>query len=569
MAQGDGDGVTHDLFSLLASGDRDFLVRNNGDQVKINTLSGKILGLYFSGSWCGPCRRFTPNLVEVYQDLASKGDFEVVFVSSDRDEESFSGYFSEMPWLAVPFSDSETRKGLKDLFKVRGIPHLVVIDANGKVSTDQGTVVVREYGVEGYPFTPEKISFLKEQEEAAKKDQSLSSLLVSSTRDYLVSSDGNKVSVSELEGKIVGLYFSLNIHKPCKDFTQTLLKFYKSLKEKGDNFEIVLISLDYEEGHFKQGIAVPWLALPFKDKNCEKLARYFELETVPTLVIIGQDGKTLHPNVTELIEEHGIEAYPFSAEKVAELAESEKAKLEAQTLESLLVTEDTDFVIETSGAKVPVSELVGKHILLYFSAHWCPPCRSFLPKLIAAYHEIKAKDNAFEIIFISSDRDQSSFDDFFSSMPWLALPFGDPRKTFLQRKFKIQGIPAVVAISPTGKTLTTTARKLILAHGADAFPFTEEHLKHLEEKVDQEAKGWPEKVKSELHVEHELARTRRREYVCNGCRDSGSGWSFYCKECDFDLHPKCALKNNEATKDDPETKAKEGYVCDGDVCRKA
>lgn len=131
--------------------------------------------------------------MEVYQELASKGDFEVVFISSDRDDESFSGYFSEMPWLAVPFSDLETRKGVKDLFKVRGIPHLVVIDANGKVCTDQGVVVVREYGVEGYPFTAERISFLKEQEEAAKKDQSLSSLLVSSSRDYLISSEGNKV----------------------------------------------------------------------------------------------------------------------------------------------------------------------------------------------------------------------------------------------------------------------------------------------------------------------------------------------------------------------------------------
>lgn len=169
--------------------------------------------------------------------------------------------------------------------------------------------------------------------------------------------------MSELEGKIVGLYFSLNIHMPCKDFTQTLLKFYKSLKEKGENFEIVLVSLDYEEEHFKEGIAVPWLALPFKDKNCEKLARYFELETVPTLVIIGQDGKTLHPNVTELIEEHGIEAYPFSAEKVAELAEIEKAKLEAQTLESLLVTEDLDFVIETSGAKV--QNIIGSKFLSF------------------------------------------------------------------------------------------------------------------------------------------------------------------------------------------------------------
>ena len=161
--------------------------------------------------------------------------------------------------------------------------------------------------------------------------------------------------------------------------------------------------------------------------------------------------------------------------------------------------------------KVPVSELVGKTILLYFSAHWCPPCRSFLPKLIKAYNDIKATNNAFEVVFISSDQNQSAFDEFFSGMPWLALPFGDERKKSLQRKFKVQGIPAVVAISPSGRTLTTTARKLIGEYGADAYPFTEERLKRLEEMA--------------------------------------------------------TLKNNEETKEPP--KAKEGYVCDGEVCRKA
>ena len=42
------------------------------------------------------------------------------------------------------------------------------------------------------------------------------------------------------------------------------------------------------------------------------------------------------------------------------------------------------------------------------------------------------------------------------------------------------------------------------AYGADAFPFTEEHLKQLEEELEEKAKGWPEKVKHELHTGHEL-----------------------------------------------------------------
>lgn len=105
------------------------------------------------------------------------------------------------------------------------------------------------------------------------------------------------------------------------------------------------------------------------------------------------------------------------------------------------------------------------------------------------YEEIKAKDDAFEVIFISSDHNQSSFDDFFSGMPWLALPFGDERKALLQRRFKIKGIPAVVAIGPNGRTVSTQARQLIQAHGADAYPFTGERVKQLEEQLEEMAEG--------------------------------------------------------------------------------
>ncbi|XP_077236421.1 putative nucleoredoxin 1 [Tasmannia lanceolata] len=563
----------HDLRSLLSTEERDFLVRNNGDKVKIADLNGKKIGLYFSASWCGPCRQFTPIFAEVYQELSPKGDFEVVFVSADEDEESFNGYFSKMPWLAIPFSDSDIRNGLNELFKVAGIPHLVILDESGKVLNDDGAKIIREYGAPGYPFTLERMKELREEEEAAKKAQTLRSVLVSSSRDFLISSDGNKVPVAELEGKMVGLYFSLNSFRSCLQFTPKLAEVYSKLKERGDSFEVVLISLDDEEESFKEGLeGMPWLAFPFKDKSCEKLARYFELETLPTLVIIGPDGKTLNSNVAELIEEHGILAYPFSPEKLAELAEMEKAKLEAQTLESLLVSGEKDFVIGKDGAKVLVAELVGKNILLYFSAQWCPPCRAFLPKLIKTYHEIKAKDDAFEVIFISSDSDQSSFDDFFSGMPWLALPFGDERKKSLNRNFKIRGIPSLVAIGPTGRTITKEARDLLMVHGTNAYPFTEEHLKELELEIEEMAKGWPEKMKHKVHPEHELVLARRQVYVCDICNEEGRGWSYYCEECDFDSHPKCAFEEDKGEKeveDGHEQGSSEGWVCDGEVCHKA
>ena len=162
-----------------------------------------------------------------------------------------------------------------------------------------------------------------------------------------------KVPVAELEGKTVGLYFSSSSYRASTDFTPKLVEVYEKLKEKGENFEIVLISLDDDEESFKQGLgSMPWLALPCKDKSCQKLVRYFELSTLPTVVIIGPDGKTLNSNVAEAIEEHGIEAFPFTPEKFAELAAIEKAREEAQTLESFLVSGDQDFVIGKDGAKV-------------------------------------------------------------------------------------------------------------------------------------------------------------------------------------------------------------------------
>ncbi|XP_054790665.1 probable nucleoredoxin 1 [Prosopis cineraria] len=320
------DNVAHDIQSILSSSGRDYLVRNNGDQVKIESLKGKKVGLYFSGSWCGPCRGFTPTLVELYNEVSPKGDFEIIFVSADEDEDSFKGYFSKMPWLAVPFSDSDTRSSLDQLFQVQGIPHLVILDENGRVATEDGT---------------------------------------------------------------------------------------------------------------------------------------------------------------EAIDEHGVAAYPFTPERFAELAEIERANEAAQTLESILVSGDLDFVLGKDGVTIPVSDLVGKTVLLYFSAQWCPPCRAFLPKLIEAYHKIKAKDNALEVVFISSDRDQASFDKFFAEMPWLALPFGDSRKAFLGHKFKVQGIPMLVAIGPSGRTITKEARGLITLYGDEAYPFTEERVKELEAAAEE------------------------------------------------------------------------------------
>ena len=52
------------------------------------------------------------------QELGKK--FQIIFVSSDRDEDSFKEYFGTMPWLALSFSDSKIKKKLSAKFDVSG-----------------------------------------------------------------------------------------------------------------------------------------------------------------------------------------------------------------------------------------------------------------------------------------------------------------------------------------------------------------------------------------------------------------------------------------------------------------
>ena len=92
----------------------DKLVGKESTEKEVKDLvgEGKIVGLYFSAHWCPPCRAFTPQLAKWYRDF-KKGEngskFEIVFVSSDRDEKSFKEYYSEMPWLALPYEQRDAK----------------------------------------------------------------------------------------------------------------------------------------------------------------------------------------------------------------------------------------------------------------------------------------------------------------------------------------------------------------------------------------------------------------------------------------------------------------------------
>lgn len=103
-----------------------------GEEAKNDALKGKTVLLYFTASWCPPCRAFTPKLVKFAG--THKDDVVVVVISRDRTKEAALKYMkknkAEVFYMIPPGKESNS---LSQKFGIRGIPSIVAISKEGKV----------------------------------------------------------------------------------------------------------------------------------------------------------------------------------------------------------------------------------------------------------------------------------------------------------------------------------------------------------------------------------------------------------------------------------------------------
>jgi thiol-disulfide isomerase/thioredoxin len=105
----------------------------DGQPLSLKSFRGKVLLVDFWASWCGPCRRENPHVVEAYHKYHPKG-FDVLGVSLDK---------SRDPWLAAIEKDGLVWNHVSDLkgwqnsaaqlYGVTSIPHTVLLDKEGKI----------------------------------------------------------------------------------------------------------------------------------------------------------------------------------------------------------------------------------------------------------------------------------------------------------------------------------------------------------------------------------------------------------------------------------------------------
>merc|ERR1712038_49843 len=274
----------------------------------------------------------------------------------------------------------------------------------------------------------------------------------------LLKQKGEIVKTAEAcEGKYVALYFSAHWCPRCRGFTPKLAETYKKIVADGKNWEVVFCSSDQDQSAFDEYFGeMPWLSLPYEKRDLkEQLSEKYGVRGIPSLILLDLEGKVITKNGRSKVAEP--EAFPWIPLPFNKCFS--KVIKDGNTME--------DFDIN-KGVKA-----------LYFSGHWCGPCRGFTPKLIEAYNELRANNPDFEVVFVTSDRSQEQFDEYFGTMPWAALPFDSKTEiSSIEEKFEVQGIPSMVVFQD-GQLLNKSAVGLVRDQGAAGFPWKQEAVQEL------------------------------------------------------------------------------------------
>jgi nucleoredoxin len=125
--------------SRIAAALQDKLVDAAGQPATpANLGETQVFALYYGASWCGPCRKFSPDFVKFVNRVGPANPrLTVVLMSNDKSDAEMYGYMNEekMPWTALPLEKLNKQAALTSY--VRGaIPQLVIVDRQGQILAD-------------------------------------------------------------------------------------------------------------------------------------------------------------------------------------------------------------------------------------------------------------------------------------------------------------------------------------------------------------------------------------------------------------------------------------------------
>lgn len=106
---------------------------SSGTTIDFDSFRGKVTLINFWATWCGPCKKELPDLIEINREYAGRG-VKIIGISADRGTniaEEVSGFVHEngIPYLIVISNDE-----LEEAFgNIRGLPTTFLVDEEGKI----------------------------------------------------------------------------------------------------------------------------------------------------------------------------------------------------------------------------------------------------------------------------------------------------------------------------------------------------------------------------------------------------------------------------------------------------
>jgi thiol-disulfide isomerase/thioredoxin len=112
----------------------------DGRKFDLEDLKGKFILLEFWGSWCGPCRRANPGIVQAYQTIndgytADNRPFEIVSIGIETDSAAWIKAIKKdgLNWPYHTSSVKRFRDPIATMYGVREIPAGYLINPDGRI----------------------------------------------------------------------------------------------------------------------------------------------------------------------------------------------------------------------------------------------------------------------------------------------------------------------------------------------------------------------------------------------------------------------------------------------------